>query len=137
MATDAPAPDAAPQTQAASAVLVCEEAPVPLSFPAILRNPGVSHRFAHLHADQTISRSLPVKKSIKRDDNEGKRWVRRKDNGMTVITGSYEYHSSFRAQPASLITRISCMPRRQTMHHSSLMQRARSLSLCLRIYPAQ
>ncbi|KAG9220782.1 hypothetical protein CCMSSC00406_0002618 [Pleurotus cornucopiae] len=84
MATDALAPAAVPQMHTATAAPVREEAPVPLSFPAILRNPGVSHRFAHLHADQPIGRSLPVKKSIKRDDNEGKRWVRRKENAHFV-----------------------------------------------------
>ncbi|KAF4598285.1 hypothetical protein EYR38_006681 [Pleurotus pulmonarius] len=85
MATDAPATDAVPQMQIASAMPQArEEAPVPLSFPAILRNPGVGHRFAHLHADQTIGRSPSIKKSIKRDDNEGRRWVRRKENARFV-----------------------------------------------------
>lgn len=89
MATDALASAAVPQMHTATAAPVREGAPVPLSFPAILRNPGVSHRFAHLHADQPIGRSLPVKKSIKRDDNEGKRWVRRKENGMTPLSISF------------------------------------------------
>ncbi|KAF9556710.1 hypothetical protein CPC08DRAFT_743887 [Agrocybe pediades] len=61
------------------------EVPV-LSFPAILRNPGLNNRFAHLHgplAEDGARKHTPVKVSVKknrRDQNEGKRWVRRKDN---------------------------------------------------------
>jgi hypothetical protein len=58
-----------------------------LSFPAILRNPGLNHRFAHLHGGTATGsghKLQTVKATIKknhRDQNEGKRWVRRKDNG--------------------------------------------------------
>ncbi|TFY80977.1 hypothetical protein EWM64_g3031 [Hericium alpestre] len=60
-------------------------APVPLSFPAFLRNPGLNNRYAHLISDDESRpvASVPAlsKKSLRRHDNEGKRWVRRKDNG--------------------------------------------------------
>ena len=47
--------------------------PVPLSFPAILRNP----KLAHLHQDP------PAQRKVKQDrpEPEGKRWVRRRENG--------------------------------------------------------
>ncbi|KAF8070710.1 hypothetical protein FPV67DRAFT_1412852 [Lyophyllum atratum] len=57
-----------------------EEAPPLLSFPAILRNPGISSRFAHLQSTQHRSQAVPaVIKKLKRE-HEGKRWIRRKDN---------------------------------------------------------
>ncbi|KAF8894118.1 hypothetical protein BD779DRAFT_1505361 [Infundibulicybe gibba] len=52
--------------------------PPPLSFPAILRNPGLTNRFAHLHG-QTPAVPLQVK-NLRREEKEGKRWIRRKDN---------------------------------------------------------
>ncbi|KAL6300446.1 hypothetical protein BKA93DRAFT_740422 [Sparassis latifolia] len=59
-----------------------------MSFPAILRAPGISDRFAHLRttADDLKEASfapLAPKKS-RRDDNEGKRWIRRKENARFV-----------------------------------------------------
>ncbi|CDO75677.1 hypothetical protein BN946_scf184941.g30 [Trametes cinnabarina] len=63
-----------------------DSGPVPMSFPAILRNPALSDRFAHLRAstggDRATS-STSIKRS-KRDEKEGKRWVRRKDNARFV-----------------------------------------------------
>ncbi|KAJ7132805.1 hypothetical protein C8R43DRAFT_1133368 [Mycena crocata] len=57
--------------------------PVPLSFPSILRNPGIASRYAYL-ADSTREDAetiVPKKhKTSRRDDNEGKRWIRRKEN---------------------------------------------------------
>ena len=61
-----------------------------LSFPAILRNPGITSRYAHLHDSESQGdtyRPHPTHKSInknRRDQNEGKRWVRRKDNGQFI-----------------------------------------------------
>lgn len=61
-----------------------------LSFPAILRNPGLTNRYAHLHDTKTQGdafKSHPPHTSIKknrRDQNEGRRWVRRKENGQFV-----------------------------------------------------
>ncbi|KAF8813938.1 hypothetical protein BYT27DRAFT_7239248 [Phlegmacium glaucopus] len=62
-----------------------------LSFPAILRNPGLTNRYAHLHdrkAQGDTYKSHPshttsIKKN-RRDQNEGRRWVRRKDNAHFV-----------------------------------------------------
>lgn len=60
-----------------------------LSFPAILRNPGLNHRFAHLNSTAIgAERKQPTVKTIKknhRDQNEGKRWIRRKDNGQPAV----------------------------------------------------
>jgi hypothetical protein len=61
-----------------------------LSFPAILRNPGITDRYAHLHDTRSQGntyKSHPTHTSInknRRDQNEGKRWVRRKDNGQFI-----------------------------------------------------
>jgi hypothetical protein len=58
-----------------------DSAPIPLSFPAILRNPGLTDRFAHLRTERAsalAAKAAPKKSS--RDDREGKRWIRRKEN---------------------------------------------------------
>ena len=52
---------------------------VPLSFPAILRNPKLTDRFAHLHVSPPQSHQPRVNKD--RPEPEGKRWVRRRENG--------------------------------------------------------
>ncbi|KAH9994346.1 hypothetical protein BJV74DRAFT_725416, partial [Russula compacta] len=55
--------------------------PVQLSFPSILRNPQSTSRYAHL-VEKTGPPSALVqpKKAWRRNDNEGKRWVRRREN---------------------------------------------------------
>ncbi|KAI0705074.1 hypothetical protein C8T65DRAFT_653130 [Cerioporus squamosus] len=62
---------------------VKDNGPVPMSFPAILRNPGLSDRFAHLRLrTQSPAASTPVA-----------RWVRRKENGTCsriTLSRSYE-----------------------------------------------
>ena len=58
-----------------------------LSFPAILRNPGITSRYAHLHDTKFQGDTYRSHTSInknRRDQNEGKRWVRRKDNGQFI-----------------------------------------------------
>ncbi|THU95368.1 hypothetical protein K435DRAFT_755853 [Dendrothele bispora CBS 962.96] len=59
--------------------------PIPLSFPAILRNPGVPSRYAHLQELKTKA-NAPSQKTRKSrvNDNEGRRWVRRKENAQFV-----------------------------------------------------
>jgi hypothetical protein len=57
--------------------------PIPLSFPALLRNPGINDRYGHLQArGPRPSRSAggATGKRAWRDENEGKRWLRRKEN---------------------------------------------------------
>ncbi|KAK0485722.1 hypothetical protein IW261DRAFT_1451667 [Armillaria novae-zelandiae] len=65
-----------------------DQGPVPLSFPAILRNSGLRDRFAHLHASKPFPpashTTYPSKKARKRDDNDGKRWIKRKENAQFV-----------------------------------------------------
>jgi len=66
--------------------------PLPMSFPAILRTSGINDRFAHLRVGLDRSSSAPAPgtpKKNKRDDKEGKRWVRRMENG------SYSYTLQF------------------------------------------
>ena len=66
-------------------------APLPLSFPAILRNPGLNDRFAHLRHAHSVdpnaqrASSAYSKKARKRHDNEGKRWIRRSENGLCYV----------------------------------------------------
>lgn len=60
-----------------------------LSFPAILRNSALQDRYAHLHqlspsSDGTTPDQVPFKR-IRTDQHEGKRWARRKDNGLSSV----------------------------------------------------
>ncbi|KAG6855745.1 hypothetical protein H0H87_011355 [Tephrocybe sp. NHM501043] len=55
------------------------ETPPAMSFPAILRNPGIPDRFAYLQAKPFELQSPPVA-ARKVREHEGKRWIRRKDN---------------------------------------------------------
>ncbi|KAG9316579.1 hypothetical protein JVU11DRAFT_2632 [Chiua virens] len=56
--------------------------PVPLSFPAILRNVKLSDRFAHLHIASQDTSVQSHRHRVKQDrqEPEGKRWVRRREN---------------------------------------------------------
>ncbi|KAG1802839.1 uncharacterized protein HD556DRAFT_1429579 [Suillus plorans] len=68
-----------PSTVIPSLVLP-DDGPVPLSFPAILRNPKLIDRYAHLREHSVAA---PPKTSIskaRRDEHEGKRWIRRREN---------------------------------------------------------
>ncbi|KAI0302740.1 hypothetical protein BC826DRAFT_986029 [Russula brevipes] len=58
-----------------------DKGPVSLSFPSILRNPGLTGHYARL-AEPTRFLSAPAqpKNVLRRNDNEGKRWVRRREN---------------------------------------------------------
>jgi len=51
---------------------------IPLSFPAILRNPGLVDRYAHLRLAE--DRSPVVVKRNKREERDGRRWIKRKEN---------------------------------------------------------
>lgn len=89
--------------------------PVPMSFPQILRNSRLSDRFAYLRGENT-SRSLRntslVAKRVTRDDREGKRWIRRKENGpytCLVQMSSSAYSSPCYATQRNLLeTRTLC-----------------------------
>src|SRR5258708_15184111 len=63
-----------------------DKGPVPMSFPSILRNSGITGRYAHLV--ETRSSTVPAQptKVWRRNDNEGKRWVRRRENGASHST---------------------------------------------------
>lgn len=82
---DNAAPNIAPSTSPSVAGIN----PVPMSFPAFLRNPSLSGRLAHLREETTqVSHSVHLKKRRTRDDRDGKRWIRRQENGgaMFVFT---------------------------------------------------
>lgn len=71
----------APRTDVQGAIV--PDVPIPLSFPALLRNPGLSDRYAHLQSQGKQHGPTIVKKTRNRsNENEGKRWIRRKDNGQ-------------------------------------------------------
>ncbi|PCH35929.1 hypothetical protein WOLCODRAFT_166548 [Wolfiporia cocos MD-104 SS10] len=62
------------------------DGPAPMSFPAILRTPGLSDRFAHLRPAVGNKVAVPaVPKRNGRDDKEGKRWVRRKESDVGAV----------------------------------------------------
>jgi hypothetical protein len=74
-----------------------ETAPIPLSFPAILRNPGISDRFAHLRAlSDASSGQYGVQAATKKKKihPEGKRWIRRKDNGSCFAGEREDDHNN-------------------------------------------
>ena len=75
-----------PEETNAIAKAVENTGPVPLSFPSILRNPRLTSRYAHL-VEASIPSPVPVqaKNVSRRNDNEGKRWVRRRENGAPRI----------------------------------------------------
>lgn len=64
---------------------VKDTGPVPLSFPSILRNAGLASHYAHLVETAGPLGPAPAqaKKVWRRNDNEGKRWVRRRENGAS------------------------------------------------------
>ncbi|KAG8213897.1 hypothetical protein J3R82DRAFT_10642 [Butyriboletus roseoflavus] len=71
--------------------------PVPLSFPALLRNPKLSNRFAHLHIPSQDSPHQSHQRRTNKDrlEPEGKRWVRRRENAKFT-------HNPHIALPTSL-----------------------------------
>lgn len=58
-----------------------DDVPVPLSFPAILRNPKLTDRFAYLHERSVAVHPKASLSKSRRDEHEGKRWIRRRENG--------------------------------------------------------
>ena len=59
--------------------------PIPMSFPAVLRVPGIGKQLTHVYDDVPGANAsiLRQKRSNRREDKEGKRWIRRKENGMS------------------------------------------------------
>ncbi|EIN11659.1 hypothetical protein PUNSTDRAFT_63118 [Punctularia strigosozonata HHB-11173 SS5] len=64
--------------------LKISEGPVPMSFPAILRNPGIADRYAHIRPASVHASVPPVTRKLRADTKEGKRWVRRSENARFV-----------------------------------------------------
>ena len=58
-----------------------DKGPVPMSFPSILRNSGLTSRYVHLQGVDPVQ----PKKFWRRNDNDGKRWVRRRENGASHL----------------------------------------------------
>jgi hypothetical protein len=68
-----PAPVAAPAPTA--------DGPIAMSFPGMLRNPGVSRFLAErVVADKASAMFPAARKKSRRDEKEGKRWIRRDEN---------------------------------------------------------
>lgn len=112
-------PDALPDT-----------GPVPLSFPAILRNPTLSDRFAHLHDPPSHQRS--ARKD--RPEPEGKRWVRRRENG--ALHRSRSPPRLTHPQPDSYTTHTSPSRPAPTLPIRCRSPRPRFRTPCLPTYPA-
>ncbi|KAK7692420.1 hypothetical protein QCA50_004045 [Cerrena zonata] len=78
-----------PQMTTAPVSVLEDKGPVPMSFPAVLRTPGLSDRYSHLRmavGRSHLSESTPyaAPKKSRRDEKEGKRWVRRKENARFI-----------------------------------------------------
>jgi hypothetical protein len=58
-----------------------DDGPVPLSFPAILRNPKLANKYAYLHERPATAHPNTSLSKARRDEREGKRWIRRRENG--------------------------------------------------------
>jgi hypothetical protein len=56
-----------------------DKGPVSMSFPSILRNSGLTSRYAH------VVDPVQPKTIWRRNDNDGKRWVRRRENGASHL----------------------------------------------------
>lgn len=74
-AASAPKPEAPKPT--------AQAIPVPMSFPAILRNPGVA-KFVQRQVNERASASGAAPKKGRRDERGGKRWIRRDENGTCL-----------------------------------------------------
>ncbi|KAL4073956.1 hypothetical protein V8B97DRAFT_1865623 [Scleroderma yunnanense] len=70
-----------PPEQSQNSTTLMDAGPVALSFPAILRNPKLVDRYAHLRQERETA-PQPQSKYSKKDRSvlEGKRWVRRREN---------------------------------------------------------
>jgi len=73
-----------------------DKGPVPMSFPSILRNSGLTSRYSHL-VD-----TVQPKKVWRRNDNEGKRWVRRRENGASHLILQCGMHPTLPPLPLPL-----------------------------------
>src|SRR5712671_1657574 len=106
-----------------------DKGPVPLSFPSILRNPGLASRYAHLvEPTDPTSALVQPKKAWRRDDNEGKRWVRRRENG-TSHHSNMPHDIPQHKKKASVMCaqRTFSALRRQPAHSHALKARPRAL----------
>ncbi|KAG1732251.1 uncharacterized protein EDB91DRAFT_1058268 [Suillus paluster] len=65
-------------------IQVPDNGPVPLSFPAILRNPKLADRYAHLRERPAVAPHNNSISKARRDEHEGKRWIRRRENAKFV-----------------------------------------------------
>ncbi|PCH35923.1 hypothetical protein WOLCODRAFT_166545 [Wolfiporia cocos MD-104 SS10] len=90
------------------------EGPVPMSFPAILRTPGLSDRFAHLLPALGDRVAVPaVPKRNRRNDKEGKRRVRRKENAQFVGNAQVVHSTERDYAPRSILIPPAAPPTRE------------------------
>jgi len=101
-----------------------DDGPVPLSFPAILRNPKLADRFSHLHERPAAVHPKTSPSKARRDVHEGKRWIRRRENGVFCIAVCADHFwCSFNSQPSLRITPISYYLRAMIIPCQSLRSR--------------
>jgi len=97
-----------------------DSSPPVLSFPAILRNAGLTSRFAHLHdtlpSNDASKQATTQDRRRIREQNEGKRWIRRKDNGSDLSKTLLHYLISSVFQPASSEI-LTLLPQRNAIIH--------------------
>ncbi|KZT21400.1 hypothetical protein NEOLEDRAFT_1099340 [Neolentinus lepideus HHB14362 ss-1] len=137
-----------PAASAETATLVKSEGPVPMSFPSILRNQGISDRFAHLRVEipsaQAHAPALASKRRS-RDDKEGKRWIRRKENARftgnphVVLAAKKDLsipapsvHSTFPEPLPAYLSRNTHVPESPMPSHDPLSANAGRFSLSLK-----
>ena len=67
---------------------VVQDQPIPMSFPALLRS-GRNPQFAYLQQERLPLKADRSKRNLSKQGNEGKRWLRRRENG------EFEFGRSF------------------------------------------
>lgn len=107
---------------------------IPLSFPSILRNPGISDRFGYLSSVKPNNTVPIVAKRNRRDDKEGKRWIRRQENGQSSILLRAEFERC-ELQLGSSAILMSSKRRKRITFCSQQLPNKHFQSLCLHIFP--
>lgn len=116
-----PLEDVSPQEPSGkSEVQASGDSPVPLSFPAILRNPKLADRYAYLRERPVAVQPKTSLSKARRDEREGKRWIRRRENGaLQYLSCGASAHPTHAPQPILRIILISRYPRAMIIRYLS------------------
>lgn len=68
------------QPNVAEETPVAQDQPIPMSFPALLRS-GRNPQLAYLQQERLPLNADRSKRNLSKQSNEGKRWMRRRENG--------------------------------------------------------